>query len=109
MKKLILLLLIGVFFISCNSREIESAPRTVDVCNCEEKEKLQQFINAQIIKASNNMSDEEMEDVIRELKYTGIDIYCKKKTLYFYVIDHEGVLDESKVKLDSCETIMNNY
>ena len=93
MKKILLILLLA----SC--RDSKSAQY---VCTCEQKDKLQQFISSNV-KPANNMSDEEMEDVIDELRKTGIKVICNQKIMY---VDNTGNPDWSKNKLDSCETWM---
>lgn len=47
---------------------------------CDEQQRLQvaDFVSKNI-KGANNMSDEEMEDVIDELKDTGIQLYCRQE------------------------------
>ena len=50
------------------------------VCNTEEKQKISEFISNNI-KPANNMSDEEMEDVIRQLEETAIKINCRQKLI----------------------------
>lgn len=98
---------------SCKESSKDSEAKTkiekLIVCSCEEREKLQSFINEKVIKASNNMSDEEMEDVIWQLKDTGVDIYCHKQNIYLKKINDEWIVDESKTKLDSCDNIWSYY
>jgi hypothetical protein len=52
------------------------------------------------IKPSNNMSDEEMEDVISQLYRSAVAINCKEKSIK---MTHNGIV---VTKLDSCETVM---
>jgi len=47
-------------------------------CLKEDNLKVVEFVSSNI-KNANNMSDEEMEDVITELRETGIKLYCKQK------------------------------
>lgn len=70
------------------------------VCDCDDKNKISQFITDNIGKA-NNMSDEEMEDVIRELRYTAIAITCKSRFIH---TSQDG--SPLPTQLDSCETII---
>lgn len=71
------------------------------VCNCEEAKRAADFV-ATNLKASNNMSDEEMEDVIIELRRTGILLNCHQRQ---FICDQNGYPDWScpSNKLDSCE------
>jgi len=76
------------------------------VCNCQEKEKLVEFIQTSI-KSANNMSDEEMEDVIKELRITAIKTHCRYKAI---TAKYKGKIMKSVTSgLDSCETIMDTY
>lgn len=93
-------LLLGLMFLSC-----ENSQETRFVCNCEEQKQLQFFVK-ESIKPSNNMSDEEMEDVINQLRKDGIRIFCKQKPVW---IKHDGEIDWSKQKVDSCEAIMVSW
>lgn len=88
---------------SCNSKK--SSIRQYHVCNCEQREKVASFISDNI-KDANNMSDEEMEDVVRELRVSEIIIFCPQKSLYTF---SGRVLDTTKNKLDSCESIMRMH
>ena len=92
-------LLVVVLFASCKDDQ-----RTKYVCNCEENKQIDEFISKNI-KNSNNMSDEEMEDVIYELYKTAVRIKCKQKMIW---VNNEGVPDLQRSGLDSCERVMNN-
>jgi hypothetical protein len=98
MKKIILLLT-SVIFLSCDRQEAEW------ICNCQESQKVSEFVTANI-KSANNMSDEEMEDVIKELRNTGIQTNCHQEILWQ---DNNSHVDWSKTKLDSCETYQYLY
>ena len=50
------------------------------VCTNEQNKKASEFV-ASNIKNSNNMSDEEMEDVIRQLEKTAIKLNCEQRFL----------------------------
>lgn len=106
MKKLLGLMLIlsCVVICSCNN---DSQPADKYVCNCEEKAKLQEYV-ANSIKSANNMSDEEMEDVLAELRTGGIKMFCRQKQVYVFPNEF-GKIDWQKTKLDSCESIMELY
>lgn len=70
------------------------------VCNREQSEKVAEFVSDKI-KDSNNMADEEMEDVIRELKKTAISLYCKQK---FVETDWNDQVIYNKLDKDSSKT-----
>ena len=57
---------------SCNNME------ECRICNKAERDSVSAFIERSI-KPANNMSDEEMEDVISQLEQTGIRIKCRTK------------------------------
>ena len=98
MKRIFLLIIIALVFVACETR-YDIVFR--HVCNCEQKEKVLEFISDNL-EAANNKSDEEMEDVIQELRATAILLTCEqrqfKKTFGGTIIIEE--------KLDSCESIM---
>jgi hypothetical protein len=83
----------------------DSSQQTRYVCNCEEQNQLQLFVK-ESIKPANNMSDEEMEDVINQLRRDGIMLYCKQKPVW---VKNGGEIDWTKQKFDSCETIMVHW
>ena len=68
MKYLPIILLLSLF--SC----IEKSERIYNVCSCEERNKAAEFVD-QNIGPANNMSDEEMEDVIKELKKVSVQLF----------------------------------
>lgn len=53
------------------------------------------------------MSDEEMEDVIKQLERTGIKIYCHREQLWYRRGEYGGDLDMVKSKIDSCDFVMH--
>jgi len=89
MKYLIILLLLT----TCN----QTYERSVKVCNCEERKEVKEFIQNSI-KNSNNMSDEEMEDVIKQLQITAITTICSETMGTFT----NNTFDYNSVKHDSC-------
>lgn len=100
-----ILLLFSVFLLSsCTTYYVDDKY----VCNCQEKEKVQEFVQTSI-KNANNMSDEEMEDVIRELRLTAIKTICNKRQIYMINDNENHRVDWEKTKLDSCESIMDEY
>ena len=74
MKKLILLFT-AIALSSCADKKIRCY-----VCDKQEKQKVENFVSSNI-KNANNMSDEEMEDVIEELTDTAIKLHCRQKYL----------------------------
>lgn len=104
--KLLLITAILLMITSCKADKDEYYMDSCRVCNCEQIEKLQSFISDKVIKASNNMSDEEMEDVISQLERTGIQIYCPKKAIPHIrkAGDRFGEVDYTKI--DSCQFVM---
>jgi len=69
---------------------------------CEQSDNLQvaNFISKNI-RAANNMSDEEMEDVISELRITGIQLYCKQ---VYVPCEFDNKIIWEEVKKDSLQT-----
>lgn len=95
MKKLISLILC-LFIFSCADRK-----RPMYVLNAEQKQKVADFVSKNI-KPANNMSDEEMEDVIYALKNTGIALLGEQRLV---PCDWEyHVIWEEVIKKDSTET-----
>ena len=86
-------------FTSCS---VEEAGRYV--CNCDQKKRVQQFIERSI-KPANNFSDEEMEHVIHELWVIGVKLNCNIKVL---PLNSRNLIDWSRVNLDTCEIAYNN-
>ena len=95
MKKLIFILT-TITLSSCADKKIRCY-----VCDKQEKEKVENFVSSNI-KNANNMSDEEMEDVIRELTETAIKINCKQKYLD---ADFNGNLDYKSIDKKEDETV----
>jgi hypothetical protein len=91
---------------SCESSLSGSVQTDRYVCNCDQKRELQEFVKTSI-KSANNMSDEEMEDVIKELRISGIELYCEKKQVWLNRGSWD--IDWTKQKFDSCETVMENW
>lgn len=69
---------------------------------CDEQQRLQvaDFVSKNI-KGANNMSDEEMEDVIDELRDTGIKLYCRQE---FVPASFNGNILYEKIQKDSLKT-----
>lgn len=99
-KRLFTYALLSVLILGCR-RPQESR----FVCNCEQQKQLQEFVQKSI-KPSNNMSDEEMEDVISQLRKDGVMIFCKQQPIW---VHSDGTIDWSKQKVDSCEMIMVSW
>jgi hypothetical protein len=106
----VILFLISVFvFSSCELPKQEKYRyRPAYVCNCKEKEKLEEFLS-NTIKDANNMSDEEMEDVIPELRTSGVKTFCSQRLLRYKVIGDTWEVDFEKYQKDSCFYIMEEY
>ena len=77
------------------------------VCNCKQQEKAALFVQNSI-KAANNMSDEEMEDVISELTKTSVRLNCSRKQIK-YTYESNSQRREILSKLDSCEVVYFEY
>lgn len=111
MKKLILLTTIVLFACELPAKEekkevIKEESYLVDryACNCNQKQRLQEFLQI-TIKGANNMSDEEMEPVIQQLEYTAVRMICTEKPVW---INSKGWIDWTKQKPeDSCTTYYN--
>lgn len=88
------LLILSILFFSCGNKETRR-----NICPCGSSEKIAAFIQSSI-KDANNMSDEEMEDVIEELRITAITIYCPLKTV---TVNHDASVILTPI--DSCEWI----
>ena len=69
---------------------------------CDEQQRLQvaDFVSKNV-KGANNMSDEEMEDVISELRDTGIKLYCRQE---FVPTSWNGDILYGKIQKDSLQT-----
>ncbi len=96
MKKILLLAALAAFFVSCTRLE------TRYVCTCQQLDEVQDFIK-ETIEPANNFSDEEMEDVVRQLWATGVKTTCNQRL--FRIIPLEHRIDWSKSQVDSCETV----
>lgn len=96
MKKLLFILLLS----SCSE-----VKHTRWVCTCEEKTKASEFVSKNI-KGANNMSDEEMEDVISELTNTAVKLNCHQKL--FFISRNTWLVDwgDERNKIDSCESVI---
>lgn len=71
-KNLLSIAILGLALISCSDKKTRCY-----VCDKNESSQVADFITKNA-KSSNNMSDEEMEDVITELRETGIKLYCRQ-------------------------------
>jgi hypothetical protein len=70
---------------------------TAHVCTCEQMARVQAFVTANTA-ASNNHSDEEMEDVIDALFRTGVKTTCPERMVNYLDNNFYSPI------LDSCET-----
>jgi hypothetical protein len=80
------ILILALLFISCGDNIRE---RTCYACTQEQNREIASFVKSSI-KDANNMSDEEMEDVIDELTITGIKLMCQQRTVMYD--DYNGVV-----------------
>ena len=81
MKKLIGLFLVVLSLSSCNN-EPNVSERLCYVCSQSERVNAAAFVTANM-GAANNMSDEEMEDVIEELTSAAVKLNCHQEMLRF--------------------------
>jgi len=95
------LIIISIVLVSCGPIQ-----RSKFVCSCQHLEKVETFISKNM-EAANNKSDEEMEDVIKELRRTGYQLYCPIKPIWVERDGGETIYE--MVKLDSCQTVMPHY
>lgn len=95
-KVVFVLALISTLLVSCNETEQYHARRAY-LCNPEQSEGVLRFIQDNLLSA-NNMSDEEMEDVIIELKRTAILLKCRQ--VIVKVGRHGAILYEDLEKAD---------
>lgn len=99
----IFIILITATLFSCVD---DYTKRYVTVCNCEQREKMADYI-IKATKAGNNMSDEEMEDVIRVITNEADKLFCDKRFVWY---KGEGYTPAEKLyKLDSCEVIYSYF
>ena len=94
-KKLLLMLPL-ILITSCADKKIRCY-----VCDAKEKTKVSEFVSKNI-KDANNMSDEEMEDVISQLEKTGIKIHCRQE---FILTDWNDNIYYDKLNKKKDETI----
>jgi len=95
-NKITILVVTLIFLTSCREHK-----RLKTVCSCEQNLKVEKFLKS-TIKDANNMSDEEMEDVIYSLHITAMAIHCDQKMVW---VDNNGWVVPEKLKLDSCQTL----
>ncbi len=87
--------LLCLVFFSCSDKKIRCY-----VCDEQQRLQIVDFVSKNI-KSANNMSDEEMEDVISELRDTGIKLYCRQE---FIMTSWGGDILYDKIKKDSLQT-----
>ena len=101
MRNLLFIILATLTLTSCDYR----SQKMMTVCNCEQKKDLRDFIQSSI-KNANNMSDEEMEDVIYELRRTGLKVICDEKMIDATFSGNSHNMIKQHTVLDSCEAIV---
>lgn len=94
MKTKLTIIALAFLLIGCE----DETKRKCYVCDEQQRKDVEKFITDNI-KSANNMSDEEMEDVISELRESGIKIICNQKYMF---VDREG-----NIKITSKDTL--NY
>lgn len=72
--KTILIMLMALTVIACS----QPGQKRVYACDCNQRAKVAQDVK-ESIKNANNMSDEEMEDVIRQLEQTYVRMHCGER------------------------------
>jgi|SRR6056297_1768369 len=99
-NKLLASLLVVVSLSSCGEDRM-----LCYVCDAQQKLKTADFIT-QNMAAANNKSDEEMEDVIKELRQTAVKIHCDQVKL---PCTYGGSLIYEKIELDSAQTLFRYF
>ena len=74
-------LLTALFFLLCLTSCQKPYKDKCYECDAQQLKEVQSFISKNV-KSANNMADEEMEDVIIELRETAIKTICKQKQMY---------------------------
>lgn len=95
MTKLIILIFATILFLCCKR---PPAMQLAWGCNCKEQADAAKWVGEHIGTA-NNMSDEEMEDVIAQLQKTAIQLHCKRRMFMIAKSDGGSILS---VPADSC-------
>lgn len=91
--KLLLLVATILTLIGC---EVVEQSQWVYVCPTSTIEKRADFIKSSI-KNANNMSDEEMEDVISQLEVSSNQLYCSRQLLTQTKIRQLNLIDSIKI------------
>lgn len=80
----------------------ENQPNQHHLCNCAQSEKVVDFV-VKNTGPANNMSDEEMEDVIKRIETVGIRQYCPQRIFW----EGNSGIDwkDPRNNLDSCESV----
>jgi len=102
MKKYILIIITAIAALSCSEiRDVRF------VCTCQEQARAAEFV-ANNIKGANNMSDEEMEDVIAQLHRTAVKLKCHQEQ--FIIERGPFTVDwtDERNHIDSCEVVMEH-
>lgn len=95
MKNLIPFVILSFIISSCNLK------RKCYECTPPQKERVASFLSDNI-KGANNMSDEEMEHVISELRFTGIVLFCEQITI---PVNLSGVVVWDELDIDSLNSL----
>lgn len=113
MKKLILLTTIVLF--ACELPPMQEEQQSQQdyssyisnryVCNCEQKKRLQEFLENNIKSIGNMYNGDDMDETILQLESTGVRAICIEKPVWIY---NYGMVDLKKQKPeDSCTTYYN--
>lgn len=102
MKKLLFIIICAMGIVSCDQRIKEN----IYVCDCEQQKLASKFVSDNM-KNANNMSDEEMEDVISQLERTGVKLNCSKKRMSVVKTSAGDVIDV--IGLKKGETSYEEY
>jgi hypothetical protein len=108
-KQILALILMSGLFFSCDYGNVNNGHESVEleyVCNCKQTEQVSDFIKSSI-KNANNMNDEEMEDVIHELRITAVKVHCKQKNIKAIRNKYHNIVRVTQ-ELDSCESLITN-
>jgi hypothetical protein len=102
MKNIILTLGISFLISSCGTT---TNPEWF--CSCSEQDEVANFVTDNT-GAANNMSDEEMEDVIKQLRREGVKVFCHQK-MVTKDRGFDGVNWTKTAPLDSCEVYIGRW
>lgn len=97
------MILIALILCACNRTET----RRLYVCSPSQRQAAADWMTVNM-KAANNMSDEEMEDVISELRKAAICLHCQSRDVVVEC-QSNGHITRIVSKLDSLEAVTDPY